>query len=330
MKSLALAITLASSLVVAQTTTEATTATTAAPVMNQTSTTVPSDIKEGDLKKIDQEITNNKMRAELGANKKYSFSAALGYSGGTVERPFSEVRPPIRSGLGARSVPATLAGTISARYKMNTNNSFSLNSGVSVITPFHGKYESNTMDNPVTTSNKKQIDRFTVAEPSLSYTYAGKLGELQSVSTVGATYYTSSSAVDDAGAVANLDFSQVVAGDFGPTTVGLVLGLSKDFYKSDLTEKQKDEEGLISLYMSPFAEYAFNDTFSFRTVFNYFAWDIAVRGEQGQIIAPNPQQSMGLGMAVTRDIYLYPNIQFMPFNARSDLTNVALSTTINL
>ncbi len=358
MKSLVLVITLASCLVVAQTTAKkakkaivAKTTTTApavtaptvaipattpavamptAPTANETAATVPADIKNGDLKSIDQEITNAKMRAELGANKKYSFQGALGYSGGTVERPFSEVRPAIRNGLTSTPAPAAISGTVSGKYKINANNSLSLNTGVKIITPFHGSYANNKMENPVKTSAKKEVDRFAVADPSLSYTHARKIGDLQSISSVESSFYTSSFLVDDLGAIGSIDLSQTIAGDFSGWTAGAYVGISKTFYKSDLTVAQKGAESLVSMYMSPFAEYAFNDNYSFRTVMNYFSWDIAANGGQGSATAENPQQSMGLGMAITRDIYVYPNVQFMPFNVRSDLTNVALSTTINL
>lgn len=262
MKLLALAITLASCAVVAQTTpvkkaakktkevvtqaaaTTATPAVTApvvtttestqavAPAANQTTISVPADVKDGDLKKIDQDITNAKMRAELGANKKYSFQTSLSYSGSTVEKPFAEVRPPIRAGLAEIQTPATLSGTVSGKYKINANNSLSLNTGVSVATPFHGTYDNgNKIDNPVKTSSKKEIDRFNVADPSLSYTYAGKLGELMSISSVEASYYTTSAYVDDYGMVAGLDVSQTVAGDFAGWTLGAYIGLSKFFTK---------------------------------------------------------------------------------------------------
>jgi hypothetical protein len=41
-------------------------------------------------------------------------------------------------------------------------------------------------------------------------------------------------------------------------------------------------------------------------------------------------QSAGLGISVTRDIYLYPNVQFIPEDVRSDRTNVGVSANINL
>ena len=36
------------------------------------------------------------------------------------------------------------------------------------------------------------------------------------------------------------------------------------------------------------------------------------------------------GVKVTRDIFLYPNVQFVPDQLRSKQTNVALSTNINM
>ena len=330
--SIILGLIVAAQFATAQTTTTSTTST--APAASQTtvdSSVVKTEQEKADLKKIDEDITNAKMRAEVGANKKFSFQAALSYSGSTVEKPFAEVRPPIRAGISSLQTPATLAGTVSGKYKINTNNSLSLNTGVSIVTPFHGTYDNgNKITNPVKSSSKKEIDRFNVADPSLSYTHAGKLGELMSISSIEATYYTTSAYVDDGGMVAGLDLTQTVAGDFAGWTLGGYIGLSKTFYKGDLDAQQKAGESAVSMYMSPFAEYAFNDTYSFRTVLNYFAWDIAANGQQGAATALNPQQSMGLGVSVTRDIYVYPNVQFMPFNLRADLTNVGLSTTINL
>ncbi|BEV68389.1 hypothetical protein Bb109J_c1809 [Bdellovibrio bacteriovorus] len=78
----------------------------------------------------------------------------------------------------------------------------------------------------------------------------------------------------------------------------------------------------------PFAEYAFNDDYSFRTVFGYFQF--AKYEEQGDLIQMEPYQSMGVGISVTRDIYVYPNVQFTPKDIRADRTNVAVSANLNL
>ena len=51
--------------------------------------------------------------------------------------------------------------------------------------------------------------------------------------------------------------------------------------------------------------------------------------DKSAVVASRPYQSMGIGMAVTRDIYLYPNVQFLPLDMRSDLTNVGMSANIS-
>jgi hypothetical protein len=37
-----------------------------------------------------------------------------------------------------------------------------------------------------------------------------------------------------------------------------------------------------------------------------------------------------VGYSVTRDIFLYPNIQFLPNQVASDMTNVGIQATINV
>jgi len=332
--SIILGLMVAAQFATAQTTTTTTTSTTTtAPAVGETKApiSVTDEQEKAKLADIDKEITNNKMRAELGANKRFSFQANVSYNGSTVEKPFSEVRPAIRSGLNPITVPASLSGTISGKYKINPNNSLGLNTGVSVNTPFHGNYSESKIENPVKGPNQKQeIDRFTVADPSLSYTYAGKLGGLMSVSSAELTYFTTSSYVDGAGMLGSIDLTQTIAGDVNGWTLGGYIGVGRTIYKADLNAKQQAGEASLSMYISPFAEYAFNDTYNFRTVFNYFAWEIAANGGQGAATALDPQQSMGLGMSITRDVYLYPNVQFMPFNLRADLTNIAVNTIINL
>lgn len=287
---------------------------------------VSQEVKKEELKKIDEDITNNKMRAELGANKRFSFQAAINYSGSTVEKPLASVRPSITGGLMSSPLSASLGGTVSGKYKIDTNNSLSLDVGVSILDPLHGSYES---DKVVNQASNKETSRFKAANPALAYTHAGKIGGLMSVSSVSLQGMTDQT-TDTYGYFADISFSQTLAMDAGSWTTGIYISADKALYKTGLTEKQKQMEAMFSLGISPFAEYAFNDTFSFRTVFNYFGWDVAANGEQGEYSAYTPQQSMGLGISVTRDIYLYPNVQFQPLNMRSDLTNVALNTIINL
>ena len=41
-------------------------------------------------------------------------------------------------------------------------------------------------------------------------------------------------------------------------------------------------------------------------------------------------ESVGLGVSVSRDIFLYPNVQVLPEYMRVDRTNIAINTYVNL
>ncbi|MNT01942.1 hypothetical protein D3C72_1364290 [compost metagenome] len=101
---------------------------------------------------------------------------------------------------------------------------------------------------------------------------------------------------------------------------------------SEFAAKQGAQQDDFGYGLYPFAEYSFNDTYSFRTVFGYFQMVHYKETEtdKARVEAQTPYQSMGVGISVSRDIYLYPNIQFTPLDIRDDRTNVALSANLNL
>jgi hypothetical protein len=66
---------------------------------------------------------------------------------------------------------------------------------------------------------------------------------------------------------------------------------------------------------------------NFRTVANVWTYEMyPVEG----LVHDAYTESVGIGCSVTRDIFLYPNIQFTPGNISANLTNVGLTATINL
>jgi hypothetical protein len=93
----------------------------------------------------------------------------------------------------------------------------------------------------------------------------------------------------------------------------------------------KDTRVAWDLGIFPQAEYKFNDRYSARTVFGYFNWKhLYGDSNKTRMLQTYVYQSLGVGIAVARDVFIYPNIQFVPNNIRSDFTNFAMSTTINV
>jgi hypothetical protein len=88
----------------------------------------------------------------------------------------------------------------------------------------------------------------------------------------------------------------------------------------------------LELGLYPFAEYQFNDTYAFRTVLGFFNFNNYRDQDlsRGEFLRNSNYISAGIGITPSRDIWVYPNLQFNADNIRSDLTNVGVNTVINL
>ena len=84
--------------------------------------------------------------------------------------------------------------------------------------------------------------------------------------------------------------------------------------------------------MYPYLEYSFNDRFNLRTVCMYFQVEHTLlhAGDFNRWRKDTAQQSFGVGISVTRDVFLYPNVQFIPDQLRMAQTNFGISTAINI
>ncbi len=306
-----------------------------------------STLQVGDLQKkdehfrdIDDDITNARMRATLGSKSKWSFKSALGYSGGSIEKPLNGVIPAYRAS-GSRETLAGLSGTVGINYRLNEKDNLGLNTGISITDPLHGTLTKPAPDKRY--GGDSTISRYQVTTPTGSWSRGYKALNTQMISEVDVSYYTDSDSHDisNTGSIA---LNQTILANFGTSKWqgGLSAMYDQEFYSGGLTAKDPDTialyesgkgkrtDAVIALY--PFAEYSFNDTYSFRTVFGWFEF-YHYKNEYGNdtnFVQKEPYQSVGIGISITRDIYLYPNLQFAPKDIRADRTNVALSSNISL
>lgn len=330
MKKTLLIALLASTTVMAQT--SSTTAPTADSSNAGTSTIKAGEVSKGtDRKDIDQEITNARMRAELGSKSKWSFKSSFAYSGGSIERPFAEVRPEYRGTEGA-DAPVSLAGDIGINYRLGDAGSLSLSTGISVMTPFHGDYTNSRITDPVHPEEK--MDRFQISTPSVSWSRGYKAAGLQMSSTASVAVATEASDIRGKN-LASISFQQAMIADLNTSlSAGVYASVDVPFYSGERNADEVAEYGPhrnVTLGLIPFMEYSFNDTVSLRTVFGWFyahKFDIA-GADAAKFTLATPYQSVGVGLSVTRDVYLYPNLQFTPFDIRTERTNVAMSAIIN-
>ncbi|RYZ68649.1 MAG: hypothetical protein EOP09_09215 [Proteobacteria bacterium] len=270
----------------------------------------------------DHVITNRKMRAESGSKSRFSLASSLEYAAGSLNKPFASERPNIRGATATTDV-ARLSGNVGMKYSLNATEALRLGLGFRWITPFGDKpswYTGSTFDadNPV--FNYQKMFRW--------------LGGVQTVLQVGPTLYTASNLKDN-GFLANWNLALNNAYEIGKSglSVGaLTQGGWSQFNRDDANGR--DLRGIQSDYYVgayPFLEYVINDTLNVRTISGLFVYE-HLRNESGALtfMKNKVYQSIGVGVSVTRDIFLYPNIQLIPADIQANNTNLALSANINV
>ena len=297
----------------------------AAEKQSQSKTKV--EVKE-EVKKdqVDQLITNRKLRAETGSKSKYSVSTAFTYNGGTINDPGSRFRPNITAGANVPTF-SSLAGSISGKYRLNVKDSLNAGVGLRAFQPFHESPDKSTVEAP----NGEPVQRADIYNPYVTYTHIDRIAGLQSVSKVTATALTTDFS-RQLGYLGQVDLTQIFLKDLGTSgaSVGVLFGTGFSvFDKFDEASQAASSDYWVGAY--PFFEYVINDTFNFRTISGVWVYEHIRNESRALTFSKNTiYQSVGLGISVSRDVYLYPNIQFVPEDISGDRTNVAITANVNL
>lgn len=265
-------------------------------------------VKSEEQKDIDEELTNARLRASTGSKSKISLQTDFAYNGGTFSEPFGKTRPKLSAGPIVPDYTA-LSGNIAAKYRATDRGSVNLGSGVGLTTP---GYEG---------------QRWELQDPYVAHTYVFKVGKVQNVLTSMLTVHSAQGNLDAKNNY-SIDFTHTALWSFDGSgwQVGIATSIGQEGY-SGYTDKNADA-GLNSIAFFPFTEYAFNDKYSFRSVYRGMTF-YSNRDAFNTYKWIESTQSMGLGVALTRDLYLYPNIQWVWRDIRADKTNVALSANLN-
>jgi hypothetical protein len=297
-----------------------------------TSSVKASDVQKPDEQRKDQseEITNARMRAEAGSKSKWSVKANLSYSGGSVEKPLDKLRPNYRSGV-AQETRTSLGGTLAIAYRATDKATLRAGTGISVLTPFHNK-DKELGQNHYENSGTRIMN---VSTPYLELSSAFRKDNLMLMPSATIAYFSEQRTREDMKKdfEVSADLTMVSELEGSNWQPGITASGYYDFHqdgKQDFdvigNDDARDDYG-IGLY--PFIEYAFNDRYSFRTLLGFSFTH--VRSENADtFIKDKVYQSMGVGIALTKEVYLYPNVQFLPDDIRGDLTNVGVSTTFSV
>lgn len=280
---------------------------------------------------VDNIITNKLLRAESGSTSLWSFGSSLEYAGGNLRRPFDEDRPNVAE-TTATTDKAFLDGQVDIKYNISNHHSLSLGIGLRWIAPFSKAGPKNY--------NGNRVD---VANPFLNYQLLYNLAGLQSVLQVQPVVYSesnltrlgfNSSLLLNQDSVLELGESGISVGFsvwaqyvYYDKTGSLGSPIEPDSYVADIRTEQAD----YILGLSPVVEYQIDDTFNLRTVLYLFNYE-HMRSEPNKnaFARDTVTQSFGLGISLTPVIFIYPNVQFVPDDIHSDLTNVGITADISV
>lgn len=273
---------------------------------------------------VDEVITNKLLRAESGSKSKWSLASNLNYNGGSIEKPFSEDRPNVAEATGI--IPKTnIQGQASVKYGLDSRNSLLLGVGLRWIAPLSAGQ-----------LHDYEGSRFDADNPYLTYQYVYRFFGVQAVMQVQALAFTNANLLNE-GYVGQLEWDQENMYELGAS--GLSIGAStwvalQSFNKTgpvgDLEDVRTDQSD-VSFGVEPCLEYAINDRVNLRSVTSLWVFEhTRATPSANTYFKDKVYESLGVGISVTRDVYLFPNVQFLPDDLRADRTNVALNTNINL
>ena len=279
--------------------------------------------KDEQMKDMDDEITNQRLRATLGSKSKWSVRTSSAFQGGSVKKPFDANRPNYR-GAVATPTATYFFSDVAIKRRLGDKDSLNFGTGLTLFKPFH-----RTLDE--STNSGSGARNLNISNPYLEYNVAYKIGNLQASTAATYTHAVNDFDVSEVKSLGTFDLSQTLIGEVSKNlSVGAVVSLSRTMYKgSGNFDGQGNAKVNFEPALYPFAEYTFNDTYSFRTVFGYFQFQ-EFANDKGEYRQLTPYQSMGIGISVNRDVYIYPNIQIAPKDISADRTNLGISANINI
>jgi hypothetical protein len=287
------------------------------------------------LDEADQIITNPRLRASEGSLSAWSISSSLNYSAGPLDSPFSPTRPNI-NGASDVALLQNLSGEIGVIHRFTKTDRIGLKTGLQMAAPFHQTIDSG--DTRVVDEFHRTQGKLDFQNPALTYSKIFKLSRVQNVAKFTGGKYTQSALTNRGHQYsAEASINSMYAINNSGLSVGGLLSVSKNFFNADTTTDSKgrtkslrDRQAEMIFALYPQLEYTFNDTFNFRTVVRAWVYEERRDRKFDKLIKRNLTQSVGIGISLTRDFFLYPNIQFAPDRLQSKNTNIGLSANINL
>jgi hypothetical protein len=258
----------------------------------------------------DEEITDAKLKADTGSLSKYSLKFNLSYYGPMVGDLSAKDQP---NPDGSISPHATaISGSFGGRYRLSSSSSVSMGTGMKANHPFHG------------------MDRFDVNDPFLGYDKLYRIGDVQMRLSPSVSYITTPE-YKKAGEFAGVSYDTSLIYNLGTSHVALGVDASVGYYLYGRGYRSSDRSAnQYTLSTFPTLKYNISDRLNINTSIK-MAWANFRRSkDKYQMIPQTTTQRLGVGYALTRDIYLFPYLNFYPNSFTQDSTTLNLSTSFSI
>lgn len=256
------------------------------------------------------EITDTKIKADSGSLSRFSLKFNLTYLGPTLGDLSEKDQPNPEGSIGTYAT--SLGGAFGGRFRINKNSTLSLGTGVNFLHPFHG------------------VDRTDINSPYISYDITNKIKNIQMRNSIGTSYITNPD-FTKIGEDYSISFDQSLAYNIGESAFTLSFDTSIRYYLYNRAYKKSDKKAnQWTLAFYPGIKYNISDKLNLNTSSNISFWNPRTTTDQSILWNKTITQRLGLGYAMTRDIYINPYLTLYPDNLKTDSTTFNISTSFSL
>lgn len=270
------------------------------------------------LKKFEDSntLTDPKLRADAGSLSSLSIRASLSYLGPTLGDLSSPEQPNPDGTVGNYS--QAMKGSVSLRYRLSPDSTISAGTGISLIKPFHG------------------WDRTDVNNPFFRYDFSNRFGNLQMRNSPGLTVSTvpNYTAIGQFGGV-SWDNSLVY--NIGDTKLAISFDTTFDYWIFTRAHRpgstKKGGDGRASQYSIswyPGLKYNFTDKFNLNGSAGFSLFNPREVFDDTTLWNRTATLRLGVGYALTRDIYLAPYLQGFVTRPSLEMTTVNFSGVLSV
>lgn len=276
----------------------------------------------------DKRITDLELRAQAGSLSRYSLKFDLGFSGPPVNGIHEPLRPNPDNRPGDSRT--NLSGHMGLRYRISSDKAINVSTGMKWFTPYQAIIGQEVERRP----GAKNYD---FNNPSLSFDKTYAAGPAQLRSSVRSQLQTEES-FKRAGQVASLGVSQSVK--YTPMQGPVILGATAvlDFFGYERAYQPagpdgRGGDGNVSKYylnFIPSVEYKLSSVVNFNTSIGYPYQNLRSDNSWWRWSHPLSTWRVGLGWAITRDVYINPYVNFFLESPAFNTASLNLNTVFSI